>query len=119
MLFGLLMAFASSQVAYSNIIIDDPLTNDPGDNNGGIRSITTTINTSVEENLVTFDVNRYVGVVSVSVNSANMPSPVTECFYINGHTCFTMDFTEYESGVYTISITLANGQVFIGQLIKE
>lgn len=118
-IFFVFWAMCSIPLVYSNVIIDDPLVNTPGGKGGGVRTVSTTINASSEQDTVTFDVNGYVGVVSVSVNSVEFPNSITESFYINGYGTFTMDFSGFDDGIYTITITLADGQVFSGQMVKE
>ena len=119
-LFGIIAVFTmSSLTSFANVIVDDPLYDNEHKGNGGVRTITPEVHAVAMGDLVTFEIRYFVGNAHLSISSNETGNAVQNTYYINGHSSFTVDCSEYESGAYTISITLANGQVFTGQLIKE
>lgn len=68
---------------------------------------------------LTIDVNRYVGYVQVSVIALDGgEASYNYTYYINGHSCFTLDFSSFTEGAYSLVFTMQNGSVYTGTVTK-
>lgn len=86
---------------------------------GGPRASGSSVEASASGDELTVDINRYLGNVQVTVTALDGSSRTSNTYYINGHTSFTMDFTGYNTGSYSISIRLQNGTVYSGSFRME
>lgn len=114
-----LMAMCSVQSVLGGVVVDDPLVDESSSNNGRPRSVVTTVNAFSNENCVEIDVNRYVGNAHVYVIASDSTCQTCSTYYINGHSNFTMDFSDLNDGSYTLRVVLDNGTSFSGNLVKN
>lgn len=103
----------------ANIIIDDPIVKDSSNNNNGGRTVSPSCNLTVNGDVLNVDVNRYLGNAVVSVLAADGSSSISGTYYINGHDTVCLDFTGYSEGLYQMTITLGNGDVYLGSFRIE
>ena len=87
---------------------------DGDQSNNGPRTSAPGVQVSSLDNELTLDISRYIGNVQVSVLALDGSSNISDTYYINVHSSFTMDFTGYNAGHYSISIILQDGQVYSG-----
>lgn len=112
------MAMCSVQSMFGGVVIDDPLVEEEK-KNGGAKTASPSIHTTVNEDYVTFDVNRYVGNAQVYVIASDSSFQTCRTYYIYGHSNFTMDFSDLNDGSYTLRVVLDNGISFSGNLVKN
>ncbi|MCQ2239462.1 MAG: DUF3244 domain-containing protein [Bacteroidaceae bacterium] len=103
----------------ANIIIDDPIVKDSSNNNNGGRTISPSFDLTVNGDVLSIDINRYLGNAVVSVMAADGSSSISGTYYINGHDTVCLDFTGYSEGLYQMTITLGNGDVYLGSFRIE
>ena len=102
----------------AEVVIDDPIV--PGkENQSGPRTSIPSVEVSASGDELNVDINRYLGNVLVTVCALDGSSTTYNTYYINGHSSFTMDFTGYNAGCYSISIGLQNGTVYSGSFRIE
>ncbi len=118
--FGLFAIFAmSTSASFANIIIDDPLLDNENKGNKGTKGITPSVQIEALNDVLSIDINRYLGNAVVSVMAADGSSSISGTYYINGHDTISMDFTGYAEGLYQMTVTLGNGDVYIGSFRIE
>lgn len=102
----------------AEVVIDDPIV--PGkENQNGPRTSIPSVGVYASGDELTVDINRYLGNVQVTVCALDGSGTTYNTYYINGHSSFTMDFTGYNTGSYSISIGLQNGTVYSGTFRLE
>lgn len=110
----LLLSFLSCTLNMSaDVLIDDPI-NTEKDNTNGPRTSGSSVEISASGDELTVDINRYLGNAQVTVIAQDGSSTSCNTYYINGHTSFTIDFTGYATGSYSIAIALQNGNIYFG-----
>ena len=102
----------------AEVVINDPLKPEKNITDGA-RTSTPSVEVSASGDELTVDINRYLGNVQVTVCALDGSSTTCNTYYINGHSSFTMDFTGYNTGNYSISIRLQNGTVYSGTFRLE
>lgn len=118
--FGLFAIFAmSTSASFANIIIDDPLLDNENKGNKGTKGITPSVQIEALNDVLSIDINRYLGNAVVSVLAADGSSSISGTYYINGHDTVCLDFTGYSEGLYQMTITLGNGDVYLGSFRIE
>lgn len=118
--FGLFAIFAmSTSASFANIIIDDPLLDNENKGNKGTKGITPSVQIEALNDVLSIDINRYLGNAVVSVMAADGSSSISGTYYINGHDTVWLDFTGYAEGLYQMTVTLGNGDVYLGSFRIE
>ena len=116
---SLLLLVAVLTPLYASIT-DLDVTEKRGTNTEGRpRSSSPSVNASAQGDELTIDINRYLGNAQVTVVAEDGSSTTCNTYYINGHTSFAMDFTGYNEGHYSITITLQGGQIYSGSFRME
>lgn len=104
----------------AEVVVTGPDSDDQKNEKGttGPRSSLLTIETETNGDELTIDINRYVGNVLVSVVAQDGCGSYANTYCINGHSSFTIDFSEFTDGTYTLVLTLQNGTIYSGQITK-
>lgn len=87
------------------------------DNTNEPRTSGSSVEISASGDELTVDINRYLGNAQETVIAQDGSSTSCNTYYINGHTSFTIDFTGYATGSYSIAIALQNGNIFLVHLL--
>ncbi len=85
----------------------------------GARSVTPSVQVEAFNDVLSIDVNRCLGNVQVSVMAIDRSSSISNTYYINGHNVICLDFTGYSEGLYQMTVTLGNGDVYLGSFRIE
>lgn len=80
----------------------------------GPRASIPSVTADMEADIITIDVNRYLGNASVEISNENGEILLTNTVYISGHTAFTTSVSHLCGGSYTILIGLEDGNTYIG-----
>ena len=119
LLFVLVNVFLAG-VTYAEVTVDgDPIVEGHKGNTNGPKGVLPSVSFQASGDELTVDINRYLGNVQVTVCALDGSGTTYNTYYINGHSSFTMDFTGYNTGNYSISIGLQNGTVFTGTFYIE
>lgn len=89
------------------------------DNTNEPRASGSSVEISASGDELTVDIHRYLGNAQVTVIAQDGSSTSSNTYYINGHTSFTIDFTGYATGSYSIAIALQNGNIYFGTFTIE
>lgn len=116
----LLLLFATTCIPVFGSITDLDISDEPElHTKGDARSSIVSIEAIASGDELTVDINRYLGYVQVTVCALDGSGTTYNTYFINGHSSFTMDFTGYNAGCYSISIGLQNGTVYSGSFRIE
>lgn len=74
----------------------------------GTRTTEPSVTASLEQNKLTVDVSRYIGIVNVYIYDANGNLMVTSSVLIEGSGLCTLDLSALENGSYNVTIELGN-----------
>lgn len=102
----------------AEVVFDNPIVQEK-ENQSGPRTSTPSVEVSASGDELNVDINRYLGNVLVTVCALDGSSTTSNTYYINGHSSFTIDFTGYATGSYSITIGLQNGAVYSGSFRIE
>lgn len=120
---GIILAFAMFLTAYCPVFASitdlDIEKSEGGKSNKGPRTSSPSVLASTQGDELSIDVNRYLGIVQVFVMATDGSSVITNTYYINGHDTISMDFTGYAEGLYQMTVTLGNGDVYLGSFRIE
>lgn len=120
---GIILAFAMLLTAWHPVsasIIDLGIdVENEHQSKNGARSVTPSVQVEAFNDVLSIDVNRYLGNVQVFVMATDGSSVITNTYYINGHDTISMDFTGYAEGLYQMTVTLGNGDVYLGSFRIE
>ncbi len=80
----------------------------------GPRTGTPSVSADIESGIITIDINRYMGSVSVRINNEEGEPLVVNTSSINGHTSFETTVSQLPEGSYTLVVELNDGSTYMG-----
>lgn len=81
---------------------------------GGPRSGEPAVSADLTDNVVTIDVDRYLGSAIVVIEDESGTTCTTDSSCVYGHAAFTLDVSGLIDGNYTITISLSDGTTLQG-----
>lgn len=113
------LSFGLSYQSKASIVVDDPIKDRGETSSNKPRCIIPVVKTSTFADYLNLGVSYYVGNIQILVFSNENECCFSESYNVNGSNSITVDFSSYNTGIYTIGVVFENGMIYMGSVTKN